>query len=613
MGQLSMVYNIFHGFNVILLKQGFIFLLISFCLIRAETDQLLDQIGVDPENPIPDEDIALLEEIFLLSPKNQGQLIQKLSELSILTTQDNYYLKKSKTLSELAKNPDVSETLIIILTQLSKQKPIKNDNGWIKQTITETNDFRYRWIGWIRSDVLQGGFSVERDPGEHNIIDGYSGFVEGKFSNGRWIFGDHQIISGFGLISWRTFPVTKSFEAVSSISRMGKGLASYKSSHESWGYRGVGLTWESRLGEWLVSLSQNLHDGEMDSIGILSITDTGDHSSYSSIERKNNLTESVLISRWMMEKRKYSFGFMSYTSLWSEKNQNKNKNMINSVSFSGQFKGKVFIFFGEAAWEGTHRKKIFLGVKLPVYRGLYLLSFRHYDGIFQTYRSNPIGEWSNKGETGIFQGLTIKLGKNRITVFSDIFGKNQEDSLPYFKTMGIESGFRWEIRHTSYRWRIQWKQSWKSNEDNYYYLPTGGLSFQNSESVKGTFYYSKNDIFTNKLEISSTKFENDLNYFRSVGVQEKITLLFKIVSVEVQWIITQSDDFASRLYFWDVNLPGEMRNRVFSYDSHSPAVKCMFYSSSSTRIGMRYRLIWEEFSFHSVPHREGAFMIEASF
>ena len=139
---------------------------------------------------------------------------------------------------------------------------------------------------------------------------------------------------------------------------MGKGLAAYKSSHESWGYRGIGLTWESRLGEWLVSLSHNLYDSEMDSTGIPNITDTGDHSSHSSIERKNNLTESVLISRWMMEERNYSFGFMSNTSLWSEKNQNKNK--INSVSFSGQYKGKVFIFFGEAAWESTHRKKIFL-------------------------------------------------------------------------------------------------------------------------------------------------------------------------------------------------------------------------------------------------------------
>ena len=59
-----------------------------------------------------------------------------------------------------------------------------------------------------------------------------------------------------------------------------------------------------------------------------------------------------------------------------------------------------------------------------VSRGKYIISFRHYDGIFQTYRSNPFGEWSNAGEIGIFQGLSVKLGKNRITVFSDIFGEN---------------------------------------------------------------------------------------------------------------------------------------------------------------------------------------------
>ncbi len=572
----------------------------------------MDQIGVDPENPIPDEDIVLLEEIFLISPKNHNQLVQKLSELSLITAQDVSLLKNSETLFELAENPQASETLITILTQLAKQKPVKNDNGWIKQTITESNDFRYRWNGWIRSDALQGGFSIERDPGEQNIMDASSGFVEGEISNVKWILGDHQVISGFGLLSWRTFPVNKTFEAVSSINRMGKGLTAYKSSHESWGYRGVGLSGDSRFGKWMVSLSHNLHDGEMDSTGMLKITDTGDHSSYSSLKRKNTLKESVLISRWVVEEENYTFGFMGYSALWASKSRETKK--TNSVSFSGELKGKLITFFGEAAWEGLNSNRIFLGAKLPVPRGLYLMSFRHYDGIFQSYRSNPFGEWSNAGETGIFQGLMIRLGKNRVTVFSDIFGKHQNSSLSHFSTMGIESGLRWEIRYSSFRWRIQWKQSWKSNGENYYYLPSGGLSYKNSESVKGTFYYnSENGFLTNKFEISSTKFENDFEWFKSIGVQEKITASFETISLELQWIIIQSNDYASRLYFWDVNLPGEMRNRVFSYDSHSPAVKCMFYSSTSTRIGMRYRLIWDGFTFHPDPHQEGALMIEASF
>ena len=100
--------------------------------------------------------------------------------------------------------------------------------------------------------------------------------------------------------------------------------------------------------------------------------------------------------------------------------------------------------------------------------------------------------------------------------------------------MGIESGLRWKIRYPSFRWRIQWKQSWKSNGKNYYYLPSDGLSYQNSESEKSTFYYySENGIFTNKLEISSTKFENDLEWFRSIRVQEKITASFETISVEL--------------------------------------------------------------------------------
>ena len=116
--------------------------------------------------------------------------------------------------------------------------------------------------------------------------------------------------------------MNKSFEAVYSINRMGKGLAAYKSSHESWGYRGISLSWESHLGEWLLSLSRNLHEGEMDSTGIFNITDTGDHHSYFSLERKNNLTESVLISRWIVDQENYFFWVQGlYSSLGIKKSK----------------------------------------------------------------------------------------------------------------------------------------------------------------------------------------------------------------------------------------------------------------------------------------------------
>ena len=147
-----MEYSIFPDFSVILIRRAFIFILITFCLIRAGTDQ----IGLDPDNPIPDEDIALMEEILLFSPKNQKQLIQKLSELSLLTEQDVSLLKESKAIFELLKDPQASETLIIILTQIEKQKPGNNYNGWIKKQSLKPMIFGTGGMGNFNQKIIMG-------------------------------------------------------------------------------------------------------------------------------------------------------------------------------------------------------------------------------------------------------------------------------------------------------------------------------------------------------------------------------------------------------------------------------------------------------------------------
>jgi hypothetical protein len=609
-----MVFNIFQRLIDIQFKLGLVFFLICFSLTKANVDQILDYIGTDPEHPIPSEDISLLEEIFTSSRDNQILLIKKISELSFLSSQDLSILSQNSSLSELLHQKNTSETLNLILTQLENYQPTFQSKGLIKHTLTESQGFRYRWNGWIQTQSFHGGFSVERDPGEENIMDGYSGYMERKNDFGQWIFGDHQIISGFGLVSGRTFPITKSFGSMSGINRMGKGLAPFKSSHESWGLRGIGLSMDTEIGNWVISLSQNHHDGNVDENGDLHISDTGDHQSFSALKRKNNLSESALISRWELHQKNIHFGIIGYHSIW--KSPETNSILIQSMSLAGIFKRKRASFFGEFAFEGEQSKRWFMGVKIPVPKGFYILTFRIYNGQFQTYRSNPFSEYrgSNLNETGLFQGLSYNFGSNKLLIFTDLFTKNQNEIAHHFRPIGMEAGFRWENRNQFFQWRFQWKQSWKTEDEDSHYMGTTKVSYKKTDTIKGTlFYRPQKSVFSNKLEISNSRFKNDIEHFRSIGIQEKLTMTFTSFAIEFQWIVVNSQDFTSRLYFWDVNLPGEMRSRVFTSDSHSPAVKILFSPSSTTRVGCRYRLIWSGNEFHPYPKQEGALLVETIF
>ena len=72
------------------------------------------------------------------------------------------------------------------------------------------------------------------------------------------------------------------------------------------------------------------------------------------------------------------------------------------------------------------------------------------------------------------------------------------------------------------------------------------------------------------------------------------------------------DHFDSRVYFWDVNLPGEMLTRMIPHSSHSQGVKILFNISNASKLGLKIRVNYLDLSFNSNVNISGRLFIQAA-
>ena len=82
--------------------------------------------------------------------------------------------------------------------------------------------------------------------------------------------------------------------------------------------------------------------------------------------------------------------------------------------------------------------------------------------------------------------------------------------------------------------------------------------------------------------------------------------------IELDYVSAKVEDYDSRIYFWDVNLPGEMRSTMYSKDASSVGVKVVYNTKHGWYSGIRYRIKWEENSITGLPTSSAGVFIRAS-
>ena len=590
---------------------GLIWVAISF--LFGQQEEIISKLGRDAEDPLPEEDILILENVFQSSSQDIRIQLVQIENLSFLPDSDIDILRKiydSNSISKWINHKSISDELKTILIWLPHNQIPIQATGNIRQAMIIGDEIRYQLRGTIDIQNYRVGFFMERDPGEDIIADRKSGYFSGTYKYGDWVIGDYQILAGYGLLLWRSMSVKKGLESITVLPRKGKGLQAYRSSNESWNFRGIGVTWKTKLGNWLFSLGRNLRDGSIDSNYTIHTRDDGLHDSEISIAEKENLVESSLIGQW---EKLYTNGYIGITSLasnWTTKYSSSIQ--FDAFSVHGSYKSGTWMTFGEWA-TGFYSKPGFLwGTQLSSNGIRYLLSVRSYSNGFVASRSNPFSEWAGEdhNEIGLYQGMRIKFGHHKFTLFGDIYRESSSVTLTDFPKAGQEFALRWEWKNPKQYFRFQGKIDMKANEGYNSFTNENIPDSDYRQSLKFASVRSFTKQFSWKIQMNYSKSISDTLTENGVGIESLWTWHTKNVTAVFHWVSTWIDSYDSRVYFWDINLPGEMRSKMFSTNVHSPAVKILYITENNFRIGYRIRSVYETIDLTGGPKIESALIFD---
>lgn len=462
---------------------------------------------------------------------------------------------------------------------------------------TSHEDVRILTQATVSRSAISGGFIVERDPNERMLMDFVTGYVTISLSEGtRLIVGDHQLQTGYGLIFGRSVPSIKGYGSLTGMGRPGKGLKPYRSSAEYWALRGAAWEKTGRWGRWIVSLSASFLDATVDSSGKVTVATSGLHLSEVSLARKHNLREDMALVSWQRGAgTRRNWGVSIVRDRWTVDGSTPvNRPGRTYGSVFGQLEHHTAQFFGEVATYSGMQPSFLSGVILSTKNLQSVTSLRRYPRGFLGPRSQPFREWTGKtlNEMGVYQALSVKLGRHRLYTYSDVYRQSASSSQYARPIRGFEVANTW-----SYRWRggqasLRWKYEEKSNEPDILYpgepfvRSTARVSWRLNSSV------APNKQMRFQLQGDRTSATDGKDTFWGHGLSIKTHLVFASWRLSLNWVGFTAEDYLSRIYVWDLNFPGELRNRTFSPTGQSGAFLIRWTTRSGATLLVRVRTTW---------------------
>jgi hypothetical protein len=536
----------------------------------------------DAEESIPEEDLLLLEEILVHSSGISAGVLKQLMALTILSDQDiqllKYYARKPNP-KLILKAPDLSPRLRDLLRLIERESRPGPSSIVFKHWLAASRGLRYRWRGRANLETGTIGFFLERDPGERKIGDFYSLYLLHSGDHGEWILGDHQLVAGFGLLAGHAYRVNKGFSSLSLFTRPGQGLLPYRSTHEAWSNRGLGWTDSNRLGRFTVSFSHNRREGYLDKKSGVNVLTSGSHVG-SGLELDRSLAENLAIFNWEYESENGLGGFILAEQQWND--LLGQRLVFHYRGVYGLVRRKGQTVFSEWALGRNRIEAYYAGLSLRKYGFQYVLNLRKYEPGYTGFRSDPFSEWGGTewNESGLYQGLRFKTGVLRMTLFTDRYLRPGDP----FHQSGLETGIRAEGRFMGMDFDIQRKQERKQNEPKLIF----GTSAPERERIRQSWRItcrSKNQgwkIQYARVSTNGVKTPGEGLYFQMNRRQGKLFF-------QANWVMVSVQNYGNRLYFWDVNLPGEMVSRMYATSGMGPAFLIMYQGMRGAQIGGRCR------------------------
>ncbi len=531
------------------------------------TEDILGLISRDEEEAIHEDELILLDDIISRSSGVNHETLRDILALTFLNDEDYGLIQTSLQQSDLRPlitSHEISPILRAILQSLQKNKGIPH-KVYIQQHTTMTDGNRYRWRGRMNTASQEIGALSVRNRHGLDILDQYSFYVLHQTKNRRWLVGDHQMAFGFGLVSGKSFPARKGWSTVNTgASLYHNGLSGYKSSTGVNRRRGIAVEQNTKWGTVSISHGQTGADAD-------------GRSGFSS-------------GAWRYENKSLLVG----TAL---------TRVAQSV-FAAYELGHIRAG-GELSF-GSGKPSMVVGFKYGIRPFKYVIQFRDIHANSTGEMANPMVEWrgSEISERGLFQGAFIRTGKTRVMIYADAFHHHMRD------IDGYEFGIRSESKMDRHRIVFQVKTEKKDHKREIVYAPLISPAFTNKNGIKLEHRYGtktwRTDMKYQFVRAGDTEFSN------SHGLDLRLHLFRKHTKIELDWMAARVGSFDSRIYFWDLNLPGAMMSRMMARSYHSQGAKVLFNLSNGARLGIKIRADFAHLSWRSEIEISGGIFIQAA-
>jgi len=431
---------------------------------------------------------------------------------------------------------------------------------------------------------LGGNLTVEKDPGETNYADFYSGYLE--MNNWKFVkkvlVGDYILNFGQGLGLWTSLAYSKGSEAVDVIKKKNFNVDSYRSTNEVQFFRGAATNVEYKNYNFFFFYSNNYFDASIDTTlnEVSSIYFDGYHRTISEQNRKNSGMEQLLGGRVFADYGFLRLGATYWTSKFSKpvtpddsskQLYNFAGDKANMVSVDYDVVYKNFNLFGEFARSQSGNIAGVSAMQISLIKGASaIFLYRNYPENFAPVHSFGFGEnnGNTSNENGIYAGLSLKPFKGlSVDTYFDQFKFPYRTYFNPVSTSGNDFLLNSEYK-ISKGFSIYMKYRNKNKEEARTYTDEFNRSVKAIDNRNQMNFRLGFDYDLSSDVRVRTRYEYVMVKYDNFGGDNKGYLLYsdfrasltKNLTASTRFVVFNTDDYDSRVYEFEEDLKGVMSN-----------------------------------------------------
>ncbi|MBC7188058.1 MAG: helix-hairpin-helix domain-containing protein [Calditrichaeota bacterium] len=451
----------------------------------------------------------------------------------------------------------------------------------------------YARLKWGVGNHVTGGALVEKDAGEQRLDDYGNYFVSASLPSlsTQVVLGHYQMEAGQGLVLWSPYGHGKGSEPAVAAVRKARGLRPYSSATEYGGLRGVAV--ETMLGPFAVTaLASDLPlDATLDEDGMVtSFYESGYHRTATEQAKRRVVRERLAGGRLAYgDNPLFKAGITWYASEFdravdppdSLRRRFVFRGKHNSVA--GMDLGISFAsarFFAEGARSASGGVAAVAGILVEIPRAKVVAHYRHYDKDFYNRHALPFASSTGvaNNEQGFYLGAQWRVRPGTRVAFYYDTSKRPWRTYSFPMPTGAEDGLA-QVEQRLVRGVVALlRLRYARNNDLVTWIapPSRDVSVVAQRSrlaARAQLQYDpvKSISLRGRVERSHVVLRPVGSPFlperKSHGLllsQELVARFAQRLQCQFRVVLFDTDDYESRIYAYESDLPGVLTNRLFA-------------------------------------------------